>query len=252
MESSLKINNKQGERLDVLVEGNESSEVTIVFVHGFGVDKHETAGFFDDIAGALKDKFRVVRFDFSGCGKSEGKSEDMDYKKQASDLATVIEYVRKEYKGKIYILAQSMGTFVTALLSPDGIEKTVFIGIPNNNTDYMIERLIKRFANRPGGKFDEKGISLMPRSTGIIQKIGPGFWSVLRSFKPAEAVEQYSKKTKLIIFKPKQDEVVGDEFMDEYKKIKPLKYVELDGDHSWKNKEDRERLLGKILEFVKG
>lgn len=247
----VKIKNNKEEKLDVLIEGNEDSEVTIVFVHGFGVDKHETAGFFDDIADALKDKFRVVRFDFSGCGKSEGKSEDMDYKKQAKDLDTVLEYVKKEYQEKICILAQSMGTFVTALLSPNGIKKTIFIGIPNNNTDYMIKRLVDRFTSRTGGKFDEKGISLMPRSTGIIQKIGPSFWSVLRSFKPAEAVEKYSKKTNLIIFKPKQDEVVGDKFMDNYKKIKTLKYIELDGDHSWKNKLLRKLLIKRILSFLR-
>lgn len=249
METDLQIKNQQGEKLDTLVEGNEKANVTIIFVHGFATDKHETACYFDDLAGALKNNFRIVRFDLSGCGKSEGKTEDVNYAKHAQDLETIIGFTRKNYPGKIYILAQSMGCFVTALLAPDGIEKTIFTGIPNSDTKYIVERLKKRFGSRPGAKIDLQGVSLFPRSTGALQKIGASFWQVLLNLNPIEKVKSYAKKTKLVIFHPLQDEVVGPDYQKEYDNIAGVATYWINGDHSFKKKEDRHELIKLIAEF---
>lgn len=244
-----KISNKNNELLDVWVEGNEKSEKTIIFVHGFATDKHETAGYFNGLVKALENKFRIIRFDFSGCGESEGKLEEKDYEKWSEDLSVVADYVRDNFQGDVYIFAQSMGCFVTALLSPSGIKKTVFTGVPNNNTQYIIESLFLRFGKKPGGKIDFQGISLLPRSTGKTQKIGPSFWEVIKNLKPKETVEAYSKKTDLMIIHPKQDEVVGNQFLKEYSKIPGVKIKWLDGDHSFSKPEDRSKLIFEIERF---
>ena len=91
MEKNIQIKNNYGENLDTLVEGREVSDTTVIFVHGFGVDKDESFNYFTDTAAVLRDIFRVVRFDFSGYGKSEGKQEDVNYQKQSEDLNSVIE-----------------------------------------------------------------------------------------------------------------------------------------------------------------
>ncbi len=249
MIKSEKIKNKEKELLDVLVEGPDNPRATIIFVHGFATDKHETASYFDDLSAAFSGEFRIVRFDFSGCGKSEGKLEKKDYQKWGEDLQAVIDYVNRIYKENTYILAQSMGCFVTSLLAPKGIEKTAFTGIPNSNPEYIIESLFKRFASRPGGKLDLGGISIFPRSSGAIQKIGPSFWKVLKGFKPAEAVKDFSAKTNLLIVHPKQDEVVGDKYLEEYSTIENVKVIWIDGDHSFKKPEEREALIKEIKKF---
>ncbi|MBI3366766.1 alpha/beta fold hydrolase [Candidatus Roizmanbacteria bacterium] len=223
----------------------------VVFVHGFGTQKDESYGYFVDIAKALYSVYRVVRFDFSGYGKSQGRQEDSNYGKQAGELEIILEWTRKNFGGKIYIIAQSMGTFVTALLSPHKVDKIVFTSIPNSNIEYIIECLKKRFTTRPGGVLDEKGISILPRSSGEIQKIGPIFWKVLRAFKPAEEVALLTKKTKLIILKPMQDDVVGNEFFEEYKKIPELQFIEVNGDHSFRKPEERNEVIKKIKNFLK-
>ena len=90
---SVLVNNAVGEKIDVLVEGNLNSPISIVFVHGFGKNKDESAGLFVDISSVLRE-YRVVRFDFTGYGKSEGKQEDTSLVKEASDLNSVLrEYV---------------------------------------------------------------------------------------------------------------------------------------------------------------
>lgn len=243
--------NKNSERLDVLVEGNKKAETTIIFVHGFGVDKHETAGYFDDISITLQKDFRIVRFDFSGYGKSEGKQEDWDYKKGASDLQSVIDWVTEKYKNKIYILAHSMGTFVTALLSPENIEKIVLTGLPNSNTKFILERFPERFISRPGAKLDKSGISFFPRSSGLVTRIGPNFWKELEALDPIKAIDSLNKKTKLIIFRPMQDEVIGNNFMEEYESIPNINIVKLPGDHSFKIKSERKEVIRRIKDFFK-
>lgn len=243
--------NPHHEKLDILAEGNENSAITVVMVHGLGTDKHETCGMFDDIAHALINDYRVVRFDFSGFGKSEGKMEDFDYIKHANDLKSVLSFVKKTYDQTVYIIAQSMGCFVTSLLNPQGVTKTVFMGIPNSNTEYIIDRFTKRFTAKPGGIVNFEGISLVPRSTGVIQRIGPTFWKILREFKPIQAVGEFSKHTNLLIIHPKQDDVVGPEFQEDYDAIPNIKVEWINGDHSLKKPEDRSVLIEKIKTFFK-
>lgn len=250
MKKTIKITNKSLEKLDVLVEGNEQSKITVVMVHGFGTDKHDTAGLFDDINLSLIKRFRIVRLDFSGCGQSEGKFEEKDCEKWASDLDCVLNFVKTNYSGNIYIIAMSMGTFITALLSPKNILKTIFISMPGGSPNFIIERMQASFLKRKGANFNEKGISILPRSWGICQKIGSSFWKILRNLKPKKLVSELAKKTKLIIFVPLKDEVFGNENIDNYKKIKELKIIQIRGNHSFKNLEERKKLIIDISNYL--
>ena len=249
MESNIRIKNKFGDELDTLVEGNQESGTTIILVHGFGVDKNESFNYFTDFSLALKDKFRIMRFDFSGYGKSTGKQEDVNYQKQAGDLNCVIEYVKTNFPGKIFLLAHSMGAFVTSLLSPDGVERAVLTGIPNSNTNYIIERLKNRIGCREGASVDTEGITIYPRTSGEIQKIGASFWKSLRDFDPIKSVSRFSKKTSLLVIHFTADNVVGSEYMEEYNSIPNIKILWLPGDHSARKSEDREVVIKTIKEF---
>lgn len=243
------ISNHRGEKLNTLVEEPEQPKATIVFVHGFISNKHETAGYFDDLSIALKNEYRLVRFDFSGCGKSEGKTEEITYEKHAEDLQVILEYVKKNYVGKTYILAHSMGCFVTALLSPNDIQKTVFTGIPNTDTSFIIERITERFGSRVGAKINVLGISEIPRSFGVVQKIGKEFWKSLREFHPVLTVADYCKKTDLLIIHPLQDDVVGTQFLEEYQHIPHVHIEQVDGDHSFTDLRTRKNLIERVIHF---
>lgn len=248
---NIKIKNSNNELLDVFVEGNNKSKVTIIFVHGFAVDKHETAQYFDDLSSSLGLDYRIVRFDFSGCGKSEGRLEDKNYNEWSKDLSVIIKYVKKEYDKDIYILSQSMGCFITSIISPKGIKKTVFTGIPNNNTQFIINRISERFSSRSGAKINHGGISIFPRSSGKIQKIGQTFWQVLKEFNPLDKVKEFSKKTKLLIIHPKQDDIVGTEYLNDYSTVPGITIKWLDGDHSFTKLKDRKKLIEEVRSFFK-
>ncbi|TAK95367.1 alpha/beta fold hydrolase [Patescibacteria group bacterium] len=243
MEISIK--NKFGEKLDAVVEGRMDADTTVVFVHGLGTSKDEN-GLFVDIAASLADKFRIVRFDFSGYGKSEGRQEDVDFHKQAEDLESVLKYVRQNYSGQINILAHSMGTSVVSLLSPEGITKTIYSGIPS--TDYLdsMARMKDRISSR-GGTVNEAGISFYPRKDGAVQKIGPTFWRVRREFDPVVALRKYAPQTQLTIFKSLQDEITGNEGFAAYKDMKELNYMEVNGTHGFSDPADRQAVIKIIM-----
>ena len=243
----LDIKNTHGEKLDVVIEGNPHAAVTVVLIHGFGTDKHDA--YFDDAVKALSGQYRLVRFDFSGCGNSEGLSEAIDYQKQSEDLQVILTFVKNTFPGDIYILAQSMGCFVTVFLNPSGIKKTVFSGIPNTDTSFIIKRTIEHFEGRNGASINLDTISLLPRSSGKIQKIGPNFWKILQNFAPVESVKAFARNTNLLIIHPKHDDVVGTELLENYSKISEIQVAWLNGDHSFTNHKDRDEFIEKINEF---
>jgi pimeloyl-ACP methyl ester carboxylesterase len=245
------IMNPYGERLDALVEEREKTiSSTVILVHGLGTDKHESHRYFDDLSFGLQKNFRVVRFDFSACGVSDGRFEEKDFEKWAEDLKAVVNVVKKKYPGKIHILAQSLGCFVAAQACPEGIEKAVFTGLPNSNVNFLIDKLVYRFESRDNARIDFEGISIIPRTTGKNQLIGPTFWRVFRLFNPVRMVTRFAQKTKLLIVHPKQDEVVGHEYLSQYAKIPGVEATWLNGDHSFKNAEDRQALIQTADEFL--
>jgi pimeloyl-ACP methyl ester carboxylesterase len=241
----VEVRNKYGERLDVVVEGNGNT--TIVFVHGMGTDKHEgSTRLLADMSAALHKDYRIVRFDLSGYGDSEGASEEGNLYKWADDLQEVLK-ATESFGGKKYILAHSMGMQVVTLLSPPDIEKTVFTGMPGFDSAKQIERLQKRMLSR-GGTVDENGISIYPRLSGQVQKIGKPYWEALRSFNTVDALREYAKKTTLLAIRPLEDKIIKPE---PFPADISATYIELPGDHNFMKKEDRDILVQKIADFFK-
>jgi len=246
----IKIKNIFGENLDTLIEGNDKSHDLIIFVHGYGTDKDEGFASFLDLSRYLKNDFLIIRFDLSGYGKSEGYDYEFQFQKATADVDSVIRYARKKYPEKnVNIIAHSMGTFIVSLLSPWNIRKIIFTSIVNSNTKFISKWLEKRVLSK-GGKIDKKGITIYPRTKGGVQKIGKDFWRTLENFNPVEYIEDLANKTKLIIFKPKQDDVLPNKYFDEYKKIKNIQYIEVNGDHNFKNPTDRENLFKLIKSYL--
>lgn len=251
MEAHPLIYNTFHEKIDTLVEGNADAATTVIFVHGFGANKNEGGNYFVDVANALEDAYRIVRFDFAGYGNSEGKQEDVNYEKQTKDLQAVLDYVREAFGGTIFIYAHSMGCFVTALLSPDGIEKTIFTSIPNWNTQHLSDFFVKWISSKDGGSVDKNGISLFPRSAGGVQKIGPSFWSVMESLDPLALVSSYARKTKLLLIHAQEDPIIGMQFVKEYATMQDGEDMWIHGDHNYTKKEDREVLIEKVKTFFR-
>lgn len=246
----LHITNIFGEKLDLLLQGNEESNQILIFVHGFGTDKDEGFASFLDCAEFLQDDFLEIRFDLSGYGDSEGEEEEFQFQKAAGDVDSVIRFARKMYPNKeINIVAHSLGTFIIGLLSPYFIRKIIFTSVPNSNINFVSEQIEKRIISK-GGTVNKKGVTIYPRTKGKVQKVGKDYWSTLETFQPLEFFEELGAKTDLIIYKPLQDEVLENKYYEEYASLKNLQYVKVDGDHNFKKPADRKHLFNLIKEFL--
>ncbi len=85
--------NHKGELLRGILD-EAPNDRGIVFVHGFERTAFESK--FRCIADALKGKVNLFRFDFSGCGLSNGSFEDLTVEKLSQELACAVNVFQKE------------------------------------------------------------------------------------------------------------------------------------------------------------
>lgn len=109
----------QGQKLFAITHTpqNRTKDFIVIFVHGFGGNK---IGFNRRnvlIAKALVDAgIAALRFDFRGCGDSEGEFADMTLHSQIHDLNTVVEDILKKYR-KIVLLGCSLGGTICQIIA---------------------------------------------------------------------------------------------------------------------------------------
>ena len=103
-----------------VVRADEEKGAALIIFHGFGGD----SGYGEnDLYNLIAEKAAdcgssVVRFDFSGYGKSEGRFEDMDIFREILDAIAILNYVRAlPYVTDIYLLGHSMGGVIAGMLA---------------------------------------------------------------------------------------------------------------------------------------
>ncbi len=118
MEKKLSISHR-GQRLCALHRpvGVEPSSLVIMAHGGPGGDKRGPLGLFDVLADELATRggLSSLRFDFRGCGESDGTPLDMTVRSRAEELGSVVEWaVGRGYK-KLALVAESLGGSVALL-----------------------------------------------------------------------------------------------------------------------------------------
>lgn len=143
-----------------------------------------------------------------------------------------------------------MGCYVTALLKPQNLHKTILLSIPDQSTDTLKVRIKQRLLDRCG-QFNEAGISTYPRSSGQVQNIGPSFWQVMDQLDPLKEITSLAQITQLHIIHPRSDEIVDTSNIQAYRLIHSINYYEIPGNHSFTNHTNRKQLIKKIQQIVK-
>lgn len=106
---------------------NEKKTVAIL-MHGFGSNRHRP------LLRAIYDKLSecgigAIRFDFDGCGDSDGKFVDMTVPKEIADAKAVYEYVRDlPWVSDIYLIGHSQGGVVASMLAGE-LDKDAVKGV---------------------------------------------------------------------------------------------------------------------------
>jgi len=121
MEKPIALRNKRGKQLVGILhlpKGNKKWPLVIV-CHGFAGIKTGSGGKYVKLARKLENKkIACFRFDFEGCGDSEGDLEGVTVKRCLSDLESVMKWIliqRNINKDKIAFLGSSFGAIIATL-----------------------------------------------------------------------------------------------------------------------------------------
>jgi uncharacterized protein len=156
---------------------------TVILVHGFGVTKEEY-GMFDGIAEHLSQAgILVFRFDFSGCGESEGDYSETSLSKLKSDLTSILKFIKSEQDvdtENIGLLGQSFGTATIVSLELK-VQSIVLLGSISEPKSVFISLF--------GNGYNPEGISERKKSNGTITKIKPQFWQDLENYHLLESIK---------------------------------------------------------------
>ena len=207
---------------------------TIILIPGFGVEKREY-GMFDDLAETLTDnRFLVYRFDFPGCGESEGNFSKASLSKLKGDLKEIIEFVRNQERvdsSRIGILSQSFGSALTIALGP----KVKCLVLMSIGADLF--KIFKRFF---GQGYNPEGLSSRPRSDGGRTEIGSHFWDDLKKYNLIELIKKIT--TPVLFIQASQDQFINIEEMEVLFRAanKPKKKLIVEGaDHCMQPKREK-------------
>ncbi|MBJ2173891.1 alpha/beta fold hydrolase [Aureibaculum sp. A20] len=132
---NVQFTNKQG----LILDGNIDFPIDkkplsyALFAHFFTGSKNFTA--VRNISRALThNRIAVMRFDFSGLGKSEGKFEDSNFSTNIDDLISAANYLKESFDSPKIIVGHSLGgaAAVFAANKIESIQAIVTIGAPSN------------------------------------------------------------------------------------------------------------------------
>jgi len=139
MTKLIEFKNHKGELLRGLFNKENFTKV-VIFVHGF---EHTTVEpKFKKIIDKLKGDVSTFRFDFSGCGLSDGKFSDLTVEKLTNELEMAIKVIKKEMPKikSIFLVGHSLaGCVIVNYLQNKNklIEKAVLFG-PALNQEHLI------------------------------------------------------------------------------------------------------------------
>jgi len=129
----LNIPNKKGQTLNAYVElpANQKPSFYAIFAHCFTCTSSLSA--VKNISRSLTNYgFGVVRFDFTGLGRSEGEFKDSHFSSNVSDLVAVSDYMAEHYEAPALLVGHSLGgaAVLVAAAELDNVKAVATVGAP--------------------------------------------------------------------------------------------------------------------------
>ena len=220
---------------------------TVILAHGFAAEKREK-GMFDDIAESLtKNNFLVYRFDFSGCGESEGDFSKTSLTKLVQDLRSIIDFVKEQPRVNIdrfSLVGMSFGTCAAVVLNPPEIKSYVLLGSVANPYE-VLKKLFQEYT------FNPEGESFRITSEGRNVKMGSQFWKDFSNHNLPKSISNIHKPI-CIIHGEKDSAAPLDEAKTFYESAnEPKKLVIVkDSDHGFYEPKEREEMIKELTDWL--
>ena len=131
----LEIENIKGLKLQAYLElpANQKPNNFAIFAHCFSCNSNFNA--VKNISRSLSNHgFGVLRFDFTGLGKSEGEFSESHFSANVEDLLDVNNYLEKHYKAPSLLVGHSLGgaAVIVAASKLENVKAVATVGAPAN------------------------------------------------------------------------------------------------------------------------
>lgn len=187
----------------------------VIFSHGFGGDM--TFHLFEPIIQRLNQAgIGALRFDFNGCGKSDGRFENMTVPNEIEDLINVVAYSRQlEVTKCISLLGHSQGGVVTSMVSGE-------LGYPQIECEVLLSAasVLRDDALRGmthGGHFDPSHLDKETYEVGGGKSIGRPYIQTAMTLPIYETAAKYTGPS--LIINGMADVVVPYTYAERYHKV---------------------------------
>lgn len=221
---------------------SSQSRRTIIYSHGFGVER-DARGMFTDIAAAFPEAENIL-FDYNIQNRAENTLMVRPLSEQKDILLAEIAQAKARFGNvPIDIIAHSIGSVVMALARPEEIRRTAFLAPPLE----LASSSFQRFASRPGSIINPDGLSRLARRDGSFTLVPAAFWKEREAIDPVALFNVLSEMTELIIILANQDDVVSAERKS---LLSPqIRIIAIDGDHDFRS-ESRAHLIETLTHIL--
>lgn len=212
------INGSQGKlaaKISLPVLGVSQKCPMVILSHGFGGDM--TFHLWEPIIKILNENgIGVLRYDFNGCGQSEGEFQNMTVLNEIEDLMCVISYVRSlPVTESISLVGHSQGGVVTSMVSGDCGDQQIKCEVLLSAAAVLREDAIRGITQ--GAKFDpwhlDQPYYELPRGL----KLGRAYIQSAMTLPIYETAAKY--KGKALIINGMADQVVPFTYAQLYNKV---------------------------------
>lgn len=240
---------RDGLKLYGLLEGTTTLENdrVVILMHGFKGDLgYDENKILPVVAHALNQAgLPTLRFDFAGCGKSDGKFEDMTVLSELLDGMKVIDFVRQTVKAKhIYLFGHSQGGVVASMLAAyyrDVIEKLVLLATAVTLKDDAL------VGECQGSRYDPNHIPEFVMVGGF--KVGGDYFRTAQLLPIYETAQHFAGPALLI--HGTADQIISPEATRKYHVIMPQSVLHLiDGEGHMFNGPHRPEVVKLVTDFL--
>jgi len=249
MEEKIYFKNSRGNSLCGILSNPTSNrdKPIIILCHGLSSSKEgRTASSLQEVLN--RQNISTFRFDFFGHGESEGKIEDITISEAVDDILSAIALLKERGYSKIGLVGSSFG----------GIGSIVAASRSNDIYVLALKSPVSNYQELEIAKMGEEGIKIWKETgytefdigDGEILKINYTFFEDSRNNNGYEAAKKIKVPT-LIVHGDADDVVPVKQSEKIAKLIENCRLEILQGvDHDYSRREDFERVLNLISEFI--